>query len=116
LEVKYLVNQGASVDSKDDKGNPVLYLATIYRNVELVKVLIFLGVTVNAKNADGLTALVIAVQNYGHPYVNLIARELLQACKQIPQSTIPNCLVLSNPPIEADEQTKEILGEGLFPD
>lgn len=83
------------MNATENDGNSILCLAAGYRHIELVELLISSGANINAINANGLTALTIAIQNYWFKGSNVIAKQLVQACKEVPQGNIPNCFVYS---------------------
>ncbi len=58
--VKFLINSGATVDSKDNSGVTALMIASINGHTEIVKLLIELEADVNARSDDGDTALRLA--------------------------------------------------------
>jgi ankyrin repeat protein len=60
VKLKQLVNQGADVNAKTDKGTTALMWAAYKNHIEFVKVLIDSGVDVNTKTEDGWTALMDA--------------------------------------------------------
>lgn len=121
LEVKSLLLQGASVNAKDDKGDPILLIATQQKNIILVKLLISSGATPHDGNAYQVTALIIAIRNSQDTNSALIANALLQACRgvPVPQGTITQCIVecgLGSDSIadeQADRKTSEYLGQLL---
>ena len=60
VKLKQLIDQGADVNAKTDKGTTALMWAAYQDHVEFVKVLIDSGVDVNEKTKDGWTALMDA--------------------------------------------------------
>ena len=59
--VRYLLDQGANVNAKDDRGRTPLTEAAFYGNASVIKELILRGADVNAISSDG-TALDAAGQ------------------------------------------------------
>jgi len=70
--VRYLLDQGADVNVRDERGRSALTEAAFYGNAAIIKELIFRGVDLNAISDEG-TALDIAVQTN-----HLAAVELLK--------------------------------------
>ena len=62
--VKVLIDRGADVNAKDEKGETTLMYAARSGNLEVVKFLVDKGADVNAKDSNGATALSIASANY----------------------------------------------------
>ncbi|MDD5454971.1 MAG: ankyrin repeat domain-containing protein [Candidatus Ratteibacteria bacterium] len=58
--VKLLIENGADINAKDNKGNTALMMASITGQTDTVKLLIDKGTDVNAKNNNGITALMLA--------------------------------------------------------
>lgn len=56
----YLIDAGANINIKDDKGQTPLHKACISENQEMVKLLIQKGADLEIKDNDGDTALLIA--------------------------------------------------------
>lgn len=62
--VRSLLEQGKSVDSKDQKGKTALISASQHGHTALVKLLLSKGATVDAKTSRGSTAFYYAAQNH----------------------------------------------------
>ncbi|KAJ8681725.1 hypothetical protein QAD02_017517 [Eretmocerus hayati] len=60
--IKQLAKEGADLDAKDEKGNPLLFKALRYRD-EVLELLLELGANPNCINAEGHTLLLEAVIN-----------------------------------------------------
>jgi ankyrin repeat protein len=58
--VKFLIKEGADVNTKDIFGNTALTLASLGGYIEVVKLLLEAGADVNAKDKLGYTALTLA--------------------------------------------------------
>lgn len=58
--VKALIDAGANVNKKDNRGDTALILATMYNNLDIARSLIEAGADLDAKNIEGKTALEIA--------------------------------------------------------
>lgn len=59
--VKFLIENGADVNSKDKNGNTALISASSNRDLEIAKLLIENRADLNAKNKHGKTALMVAL-------------------------------------------------------
>ncbi len=60
--VRYLLDQGADVNARDERGRSALTEATFYGNTSVIKELVLRGADINAVSNEG-TALDIAVSN-----------------------------------------------------
>lgn len=64
-QVKALLDQGETVNAKDDSGNTAIMLAAKHGKHEVVQLLVGRGADVNVQNKDGMSALMLASQG-GH--------------------------------------------------
>lgn len=71
--VKALLDKGADVNAKDDKGNPALICAAKKGDADTVKALLEKGADVNAKDNKGSTALKVAKLNGDAETIQLLA-------------------------------------------
>ena len=55
--VKFLLEKGASIDSKNDYGSTPLHLASMKGHLEIVKLLLGEGANIDAKDENGSTPL-----------------------------------------------------------
>lgn len=66
---KFLVENGANVNARDDEGVSVLEEAAIKNQLENVQLLIQAGVDLNAKDEDGKTVLELATEAGSKPAI-----------------------------------------------
>ncbi len=63
---RFLIEQGANLDAKDESGNTPLHLASLHRHDEIVDLFIRANADLNTLNLDGASPLALAVI-YGTP-------------------------------------------------
>src|SRR5205809_1785109 len=70
--VRYLIDEGADVNSRESYGNTALTEATYYGHVPIMKELLFRGADINAISKNG-TALDIAMSRNNQAAIDLLA-------------------------------------------
>ena len=70
--VKQLLDDGAPVDEKDERGNTALMVASYHGNTEVVKLLLKKGASGNEKDKYGKTALMMAIKEGDTELVKLL--------------------------------------------
>lgn len=92
---KFMIENGASVDSKDEKtGETILMRAVIYSNKEIVEYLIKKGANVNIESKRRKTALQLAKSNR---YESSLSEEIYELVK--------NAYYMSNPKKPSEKKT-----------
>jgi len=80
-KIKQLVDQGANINFVDPTGTPLINIAIIIREPQLVKAILEAGADVNAVDSRGQTPLEKAVNLY-HSYASEDRREILNLLLQ----------------------------------
>lgn len=80
--IKTLIKAGAELNTKDNKGNTPLILATRIGDKEKVELLIENGADVNIRNDEQFSPLIIAVDNKNQDLVNLFIKNKAQSSLQ----------------------------------
>lgn len=68
IRLKEIINLGVNINNKDQNGNTILFLASLYGQKEVVELLINIGANVNERDNNGRTPLMYAAYN-GHTSV-----------------------------------------------
>ena len=98
--IKYLIEQGANINAKNDLGCTALMSAAAYKsNFNVVRYLVEQGADIHIKNRFGHTALIFAVR-YSHP--NIV--EYLMAVQGHDAS-----IYLSHPNKDVRDTVKELI-------
>lgn len=74
-DVKLLLDRGADLNIKNNKGNTALMYACLLNHEPIVKFLVDKGADLNIKNNEGYTALDIALNQKYRKIANIIKRK-----------------------------------------